>query len=435
MRYWTQVGNEVIAYQDGKTARLMTECFESIMTAGVFTDRAIAESGLSKILLDQMGLSVEIAVVDSSAVNACVAVPDIDRNNPLINDWERKWFRNGDLAAIQKFVNGKFNGLVDRENARVGGDFSKLTVPMYITRGLLASPEYTPGEKAAVIGHECGHIFTYFERMVDTLTSNYAALSSVERILNTARPEDRIEILREYDSALGVSIPDKENTVRLEKGEAIYVHVVAETIKQRRNEEGDLVYSYRGFEQSSDQFTTRHGFGRDLVTALDKIHRSSFYNSSYVSWPTHIAVQVIKVTGYLLVLDLQLRALFIQKLLGAAFNLFALILPLLADRPMNKSYDEPFARAERIRREMIGQLKDKNLLPAKRRQIVEDIEIITETMKGVEDKRPVMEAVWAYIVPAGRDSRAKMEYQQMIERLANNDLFTKSAKLKDVGES
>ena len=435
MRYWTQVGNEVIAYQDGKTARLMTECFESIMKSGVFTNRAMAECGLSKVLFDQMGLSVEIEVADTSAVNAYVAVPDIDRNNPLINDWERKWFRNGDLSAIQKFVNGKFNGMVDRENSRIGGDFSKLTVPMYITRGLLASGEYTASEKAAIIGHECGHIFAYFERLIDTVSSNFLAISACERILKTNRSEDRIEILREYDSALGVSIPDKENTVRMQKGEAIYIHVVAETIKQRRNEEGDLVYSYRGFEQSADQFTTRHGFGRDLVTALDKIHRSSFYNSSYASWPTHTAVQVMKVAAFMFVAYANFVSFIALGNWGSLFMLVSMISTLLADRPMNKSYDEPYARAERIRREMVGQLKDKNLLPATRRQIVEDIEIITETMKGIEDKRPVMEAVWAYIVPAGRDSRAKMEYQQMIEKLANNDLFTQAAKLKDVGES
>lgn len=433
MRHWLHVGNEAIAYQDGETAKLMTECFDKIAKAGVFTDRAVAESGLSKIIADRMGLSVEISVDETPVPNAYVAIPDIDRNNPIINNWERKWFRNGDLAAIHKFVNGKFSGLIDRENARVGGDFSKLTVPMYITSKLLSSTDFTAGEKAAVICHECGHIYTYYERLVDMVSANWAALTATERLLKTSRPVDRIEILREYDTALGVSIPDKENTIRLEKGDAIFVHVVAETIKQRRNEEGDLVYSYRGFEQSSDQFSSRHGFGRDLVTALDKIHRSS-YNSAYASWPVHIAVQAAKVVIFLFVtLGLLQNALFGN--IGALINLVFIISTTLAVRPMNKSYDDPFARAERIRRDMLGELKDRNLPAEKRRQIINDIDIIEQTMKGVEDKRPVLEAIWAYIVPSGSESRAKMEYQQMIENMANNGLFVQTAKLTELGEA
>lgn len=427
MRYWTQVGTESIGWQDGKTARMMTECFEKIMTGGEFTSAAVAKSGLAKVIGDQTGISVEISVDDSPFPNAYVGIPDIDRNNPLINDWERKWFRNGDLSAIQKFVNGKFTGLIDRENSRVGGDLSKFTVPMFITRGLLASELFSAEEKAAVIGHECGHVFTYYERLIDLVSANYGALTAAERILNTGRGVDRIEILREYDKALGVNIPDKENVIKMEKGEAIYVHVVSETVKQRRNEEGDTIYSYRGFEFSSDQFATRHGFGRALVTALDKVNRSS-YNSSYASWPVHIAIQVAKV------------ALVSFIIVGSAIamrvgNLFVTIVMLLAARPLNKSYDEPMARAQRIRREMITELKDNNLPKAKRQQVIQDLDIIDLTMKDVEDKRTVMEAIWAYLVPSGREATAKMEYQQMIERLANNDLFAQTAKLTDLGEA
>ena len=104
---------------------------------------------------------------------------------------------------------------------------------------------------------------------------------------------------------------------------------------------------------------------------------------------------------------------------------------LLAARPMDKTYDDPRQRMERIKREMVGELKLK-LSDERRRQLVQDIAAVDTMMASVVDKAPWLEAIWKYLLPTGRSNQAKMEFQQTLERLANNNLFLQAARLENM---
>lgn len=418
-RDFIPVGVEAIAYQTTKFHEELTDKVDQFRKAGIFTTQEAAKMGIPKLIEDYTGMSVRIDIEASWAPNAMIRIPDMDKNHPMLNNFYRGWFTNNDMHTISKMVNDKFTGVIDRKNARVAGHFSKITAPLYLTTAILKSEKFTAREIAGVMLHELGHLYTYFERIIDLVSINYAAWSAAERIMKTELDADRVVILTEFSNAVDAKLIEMETMAKMDGKEVIFTHLVCETVKNRRNEEGDMVYSYRGYEFSSDQFAVRHGAGVDLAAALDKVYRSQFLNPSYISWPTHVAIQSI---GFLY------HVLMASTGFGGA--LFTAIV-LLAARPMNKTYDDPRQRMERIKREMVGELKLK-LSDERRRQLVSDIEAIDTMMSGINDKAEWLEAIWKYLIPAGRSNQAKMEFQQSLERLANNNLFLQAARLENL---
>lgn len=428
MTFKNKLGLEAVNYQGSSSlfARITKE-IERIRTAGVYTDETFKDGGLAGDIETECGLSPRFNIVDSSFINAAVKVPQLDKNNPLINNYERVYRANDDLKSIGKFVKGEMFGTVDRKNSYFGGIFKQLTFDLYLTRGLLSSPDFTPAEIAAVILHELGHVGCYYERLADLASSNYAAMAAAERVLKLERDTDRIQLVTEYEKMLGVKIPDQEIIINAKSTETVYIKLVTDTIKARRNVEGDEIYSYRGFEFSADQFATRHGAGRDLVTALDKIQRAGFLPESYTSWPVHVACELVKAVMYFTVVGFGIMWAPQLAVLG--------IISILMARPMEKIYDDPEERAIRIRNELVGELKNPGLLPVRRNQILADIGVIDDVLTKTVDKRTLLEAVWAYVIPSGRRARQQMEFQQQLERLANNELFVSAAKLENLAKA
>lgn len=413
------VGVEAIDYQSTKFFTELTGLLDQFRKGDVYTSVEASKLGIPKLIENYTGLSVRIDVESSWSPNAMIRIPDMDKNHPLLNNFYRGWFTNNDLHTISKMVNDKFTGVIDRKNAKVAGDFSKVTAPLYLTSALLKSEKFTTAQIAAVVLHELGHLYTFFERIIDLVSINYAAWSATEQVLKTQRDEDRVVILTEFSKAVNADLMDKETVAKMDGKEQVFIHLVCETVKNRRNEEGDMVYSYRGYEFSSDQFAIRHGAGADLAFGLDQVYRAQFLNASYLPWPIHVAIQSIAFLYNLLLAT--------SGISGALF----VAMVLLAARPMDKTYDDPRQRMERIKREMVGELKLK-LSDERRRQLVQDIAAVDTMMASVVDKAAWLEAIWKYLLPTGRSNQAKMEFQQTLERLANNNLFLQAARLENM---
>lgn len=416
----TNVAVEAINHQGrSKLYDVIATSIEEIRAGGDYSDEAIAKYGLSSRIEDLCGIATKIHVTRSPFHNAAVQPPQLDKNHPMIANIIRMMASNEDLDTVKKFSGNKLIGTVDKSDGRVYGGFSKLVCPMFITTGLLEDLNFTHREVASVILHELGHIFAYFERLIDLVTMNYAIYTSVEHILKLESTVDRMEILAEFDKYTGIEIPDKETVASSNEKGTIYTHLSCEAIKQRRNAEGEEVYSYRGFEFSADQFATRHGAGADLVTALDKIERKTWLNPSYMSWPLHIMLELFKVTFYVMGIVLAAKA--------QPFALVGILGALIASRPMNKLYDDPYDRFKRIEGEMVAELKNRQLTEDRRQQVLADLETVRDISKDVSTKRSFWEATWAYVIPAGNDSRKRTEFQQQLERMSNNDLYIASS--------
>ena len=416
------VATEAIDHQG--TKRLLeplADLLGEIRRGGEYTDAVFSARGMSALIEAQTGLSVKFTIIDLPFIDASVRIPQLDKNHPLIANFLRIYATNDDMESVQKFVKGRFAGMYDRKDGKVYGDFTKITCPINLTTGLLKDESFHDHEIAAIILHELGHISSYFERLIDLVSANYAITTATEKILKLERNIDRVELLLEFDKYTGVTVPDKETIVSSDNRGTIYTHLICEVVKQRRNEEGDELYSYRAFEFSADQFAVRHGAGKYLVTSLDKIHRKQWLNPSYISWPLHVMLSIIRVLGFMALVKVQMST--------NPFTLIATIGVLLTARPLNKIYDDPRERFDRIDREMVSELKNRQLTQERRDQILSDLYVVREASQYVKDKPGVVETIWAYVIPSGNDSRKRIEFQQSLERLANNNLFYAAAKL------
>ena len=433
------IGMEAIRYQ-GRSSLFedLAESFDTIRNAGVFTDDVFRKSGLPEKVFEHCGYNIKFKVYKNSGPNAMVKIPEIDKNNPILSELEREYRDNLDFHTARKFTGNKFTGTLSLKDCRVYGVFTKLVIPVYITTGLLENKDFTSKNIAAIILHEFGHIWSYFERLIDTTSANWAAASAAERIFQSEKDELKIECLYDLDKGLDVKLSDKETIVKYKNKEAIYTHIVTDIIKQRRNEEGDLMYSHRGFEFSSDQFSARHGAGADLVIGLDTLYRSSWFTwyfvPAYRPWILHIYLELTEFTatmsslfgGYSYVLAGG------KQWFPVLMSLLPFTLYLATYNPMVKFYDDPAGRAKRVRNEIIGELKNNKIDDMRRSEILADIAAIDNVISKIEDKRRWLELIRAYIIPSGIKDRVRMEFQQDIEALGNNELFVSSASLANL---
>lgn len=410
-------GFEAIAYQgNSKLAERLTQIINDWRPSCTFTTDECARRGLAAAIFEGSGISVRFEVTDVPYSNAAVELPSIDKNHPLINNYQRGWLSNRELHKVLNFVGGKFSGYVDRKQGRVYGDFCKLTCPAWLTTGLLKNTAISSRGIASIVLHELGHVFSFYERLIDLFNMNYAASAVATRVLKLESDQERIELISEYEKTTNTVIDDKEVILRQDKDGPVYVKLITETIKQRRNIEGNEIYSYRGFEQCSDQFAVRHGVGRDLQLALAVIERENG-STSHEGWVVHIALEYLKLIGFMF-------------MTAMTCGMFA-VLVLLCSRPLNKVYDDPKERAVRIRNEMVGELKLK-ITDARRKEIVTDIHSIDICIKELQDKKTILEAIWAYMTPTGIESEAKRKFEQQLEALGNNNLFYASSMLGTV---
>lgn len=418
-----RIGNEAIAYQiDSALHNQLSEAIINMRALGTYNADIQGRSKISDMIFDSTGIRVHLNIVVSAIPNACVYIPDLDKNHPLLNNYMRGWRSNADIHKVLNFTNGKFTGVVDKKNGKFLGDFSKMVIPVSITTGLLSDEYFTPGEVAAAIEHELGHIATYYERIIELANFNYAAIYVTERVLKTSTDVERIKLITEFEGIVGSELAAKETIVESENGQVIYTHLITEAIKGRRNEEGDEVYSQRGFEFSSDQFVTRHGAGRDLATIIAKLDNRGFGSSSQ-SWVTHVGLQLLSFAAHVALgaMVLWWRGI-VPLVLYVVFtiNLFG---------PTVKVYDDPRERINRIRNEMVGALKEAMDRDA-REAITRDLAQVDKIAATLEDKPTWVEFIKGYLSTTARNEKTSREFQQNLEKLMNNDLFVAAATLE-----
>lgn len=368
------------------------------------------------VVKSRTGINIKIGVTEDWFANAWVWPPQIDRNHPLLTDAHRYFSERDGIKKIKK--DGTIlKGTVDLRTGKVDGIFSEIEVNVCVTRGLILSGNFLPEEIAAIIIHELGHVFTYYEYLGSGITTNYALADMNRRLTNTIETKRRIQIVKDTCEALDVDLENPEALVASNNDVVLQTVVLREVVEKRISGMGSSTYDLTAWEMMSDQFVSRHGGGRHLVTGLDKMMRAGAHTSYHPAFYNH-AVEVLK----------------ILTVIGLA-NVFApiVILAALIFFDTNEDlYDKPKARMERIRRDMVASLKDDKLPTEIARKTVEDIEVIENITKEMEDRRTYLQFFWSTFRTKGRRNYQQMKFQQELEILASNEIFTRAAKLRTI---
>lgn len=379
-------------------------------------DKALKNSDIAKVIKDRTGLNITLKLDKSDEINAYVYPPDVDKNNPLISDFWRNMGVVSSETSLKKIKKGSpvLKGEIDLKKSKVSGFYSEINCEVYITRGAFTAPNLIGEEIAAILLHELGHIFSYFTMLEAVMTTNVILLAATNDFFETTDRVRRHQIIDETNKALDIKIDDPDQLVQVDKREVFQTIVLTKMLRDNKSGLGSSTYDYTSWETASDQFATRHGAGRHLVTGLDKLYRSG-NSRAYYSTFKHLFLNVVGI------------AMIVGALVIHPLTMILAVLYLITD-PTVKIYDDPEARLARIRREMVASLKDSKISSETKKRITQEIAIVDTTLTQLTDRRGWLELIYTEIIPWSRKQHSQLKFQLELEKLVNNDLFLISAK-------
>ena len=418
---------EAVEWDDDGTlfndiARVISEFRSEVKASDELAAEKLLHSEFGRVILKHMGMKATLSIDNSNGVNAYIVVPAIDRNNPILHRFAN--LTTGNRTVLDKLVKEEeLYALVDRKEGRLGGILSEIDHPIYITRGMLFNNDkFSPREIAAVILHELGHAFSYYEGLSQYIRQNVILASNVAEFRDTSDAQTRLRIIsrlkaekllpKEFDDSRVANAGDRYTTVVISMGQ----RMIAE-------DPNSIFHNSTTFESAADQFAIRKGAGLYLAKSLTKIYKQ--YNSSAFEYYFGLFVSVaISIMSMLFVAIGALHPVFF--LFGLVSYMTALIQGAFS------GYDTPRDRLKRIRTEMIGRLKKQDLSDVVRKELVKTFDSLDELLKQ-NDKHYNANETLGKLIYDRLDSlfirqKDAKKRQQALEDLLNNELYVSAAR-------
>lgn len=380
-------------------------------------------TAIDDFITRETNVSATVSIDSSTALNAYVYFPKIDANHPLLGAWRNSgdWTFEQGAAVIKKTLDTI--GYVNLVDSTIHGMYAQIDTPIYFTFGLLKTTEFTDEECTAIILHEIGHVFSYFEYLGSRVGRNCALLSLTQQLYAEGVTEtQRIKITTETKLALDLKGLDAEGAAKANHPEQFLLLVIDAENTRVRSEIGADFYDMKSFEYLSDQFATRHGAGIHLVTGLSKLMKMNG-NITYRHPLWHAIIQLAS-------LILKVLNFVYGRILGMVIELCNIIVAICIN-PATNTYDKPKDRFKAIRQQLVILLNEtKNIVD--KRTILEDIGIIDAELKTMHDNEDLYEFIFTRIIPAHRRDLSQQQLQKELESIGMNDLFVVANKLQTI---
>jgi hypothetical protein len=428
------LSTEAINYQSTQTFKELELAFRDIMfQAGREFDsqKRRNEELLEAIVKNAFNINCSVEIGE---LPPCMMIFDEYHNSVLVRNNYREWY-SAQLNFTKRFIGGSGGrtSMIDINTAKTSGLFSELPFTIYLPidqlkkgwfstedgSGLADKHRFSSEEMAAVFLHEVGHFFTYCETFCRTVTTNMALAAMTKALDGAYSVDQRHLIIAKCVDDLKLKDVDVAAIAATDKKSIIETAIVFETAEKSRSELGISIYDSTASEFLADQFATRHGAGRHLMTALNKL--TAIYGDDYahMSQPWFIFCQIVSIA-----------LMFIPpiSLLAIPINVIGILLGGFGDDGDN-TYDTPEVRFRRIKQDTINRLKNRNISADEKKRIVTDVEAMEKAMEGIKDKREWREYIATTLIPVYRRNRKTKMLQQQLEQLGNNPLFVRSAEL------
>lgn len=436
MKYKGVMALEAIAFQNDELFDEVTKCFKMAWDAGrgYHTYKDMCNSDAIKKML--------AAIHKRTGVNLimCMRYPDdgpaiiphaINPNHVFYDDSLKGHPELLDhFRELAKQTKGEVvTGSVDLKNARVTGFFTdvehELLLPTsMMMNGYLYGTPITAEEAAAIVLHELGHAFTYFEMMTRTARGNCVLGYLAQQ---QAGGVDKYKVaVATAGRALGLTKKQEEALEKAKSKEDTMVMVLAFNGDVARSELGYDLYDATSCEQMADQFATRMGAGMHLITALEKI-------GGLEQWKNrHKHTWILELLLYTAILAGGFAAGGIILAYAVFWTSLNLLLPVLFAN-IGWIYDDAEFRPARVMNELVDRLKDRELTSNERTALIENI---TQLKQIVADKKGY-DSLADYLKllrPSYRRNRDSELLQKQLEALAANHLFVHAAKLQSLND-
>ena len=434
----SRFGLEMIDIQNDRFGHELELLFEDIRATAVARsiprpadyEKLDTVKDVEKAIFSRLGLRVAI---QTGSYPAATMPFYANKNHIFLNEfWRGEIDLKDQKKLLRELEKNRKPGFVDTKKAKLGGFFSEHEHDLYLHfEQLFNNWKLSAGEVAAVALHEVGHDFTTCEYS-DRLESANQVLTALAQDLLSKREKTNVEYVYRELEKVNANIT-MEEADKLVNGKPIVAGAVwfKAVIGTVRSQMAECTYDKTSSEQMADNFAARFGYGRQLISALEKIHEASGPNPERSKGWYFFAfiMQSIQVLVYpmLAVTLLSGGAIFTGVLFAALW-----FLAFLNEREdiRDYTYDELKLRYIRVRNQIVELLKDPRIKKEKLQDAVADIRF----MDSVIDKTMVYKGPFRLIAnlvfSGARGARSAVLEQQLLEELAFNDLFVKSAELK-----
>lgn len=349
-----------------------------------------------------------------------ISLPDLS-NSHIFNTHDIKYTvdkKSDVVKAINKYGT-ILKGSVDLNTGRVDGVYGECTAELFYPIKFVKL--LTPEENAAAILHEVGHYFHSF----DFINRSYVTAQVLAAAAEGLRGVNTIPVRKDIIDACSVALMldgyvDSKSLSTISDSTTIAT-VIAKGVRQKHQDLmfKDANYNLNAFEALADSFATRHGAGKYLITATDKIYKHYGVNVRE-KYAASIVKQVVA-TAFLLV------AAYLSTVLAVLIGGLVILAVFFPYDTENDSYKN---RIIRIRNDMMEAIKDKRLAKNKLAEYVNELDEVNAMIATVTEHKPWLARVIAFISVSARKHNAQMEEIQELESLLANDLYLSAAKLR-----
>ena len=359
-----------------------------------------------------------------------------------------------DKKMLHKIINS--NIVVDYENAKIKGVSDYWNI-MFIEFGRGKTylthkhdpTALTPEELAAVTLHEIGHLFTYIDNIKRTVVNNTMLLESFS---NRYGKTDKININNENSKVAAIetlkSLTGFTNLIKTLFMELLALigigmdsqmigmgGIAAKTISSivtRNDRIGSIDMSMTDSETAADDFAVKFGLGPQLASGLDRMLtlgkiRSPLTPLIFVSLNIFLASLLITIYnggGFSF-------PAFLSALIGI-MGMMAVFFIIRAYIGEYFSYEKLPKRIEKMKRDLVRVIREeKNLSIEKKNEILDAIDAIEKTVKGVLQSG-YGSVIWQMLLPTqnvGTEFKPDRILVNMLDDLINNDLYVFNLRL------
>lgn len=359
------------------------------------------------------------------------------------------WLDSSDTTIYRWFTQNKdkiFKGSVDYKTGKVGGSFC--TIPLELGINVNVSEYFgvketerwgvkTEDLMAGGICHEMGHAFSGCMMMATAFHDNVVAQASIAAYRNCKRDEDRVVVLKDSATLLGLKTPKADELMEFAKqgNDESFMLYYTKMVTQRNNQRAlSIGVSEMTSEVVADMYALRMGCDKGIVAAIGVLTSrgviSSFMGNFIASTVAGIYMGLMLSIAFGVVgVPVTLPAMVgIMCMLGAMTFVLNFFSPYYSG-----VYNTDPRRMEDAVRQLIAKIKECKGMPGpEKTKLVDDISQLLkrlEQSRGFLDNTVIYRAMgWVF---SGSDFKLR-EIEHFTQALTNNEMTVLAERLKGV---
>lgn len=359
------------------------------------------------------------------------------------------WLDSTDTTIYRWFTQNKdkiFKGSVDYKTGKVGGSFC--TIPLELGINVNVSEYFGVKETerwkvttedllAGGICHETGHAFSGCMMMATAFHDNVVAQASIAAYRNCKRDEDRVVVLKDSATLLGLKPAKADELLEFAKqaNDESFMLYYTKMVTQRNNQRAlSIGVAEMTSEVVADMYALRMGCSKGIVAAIGVLTSrgviASFMGNFIASTVAGIYMGLmIGIATGVVGIPVTLPALVgIMCTLGAMTFVLNFFSPYYSG-----AYNTDPRRMEDAIRQLIAKIKECKDMPGpEKTKLVDDISQLLkrlEQSRGFLDNTVIYRAMgWVF---SGSDFKLR-EIEHFTQALTNNEMTVLAERLKGV---